>query len=88
MFLNNYPAMLPVEGFEPSILRKGAVCSTTALQGLNCIFNKLDFSQRKEKKEKNMRVFEQLSYHATSGRIRTLNLKKRSCVLYHCTTRA
>jgi hypothetical protein len=47
MFLNNYPAMLPVAGFEPSILRKGAVCSATVLQGLNSIFDKLDFFKEK-----------------------------------------
>jgi len=52
MFLNNYPAMLPVEGFEPSILRKGAVCSITALQGLNCTLDKLDFLQKKKRKKK------------------------------------
>jgi hypothetical protein len=50
MFLNNYPTMLPVEGFEPSILIKGAVCSATVLQGLDCIFDKQDFLQKKEKK--------------------------------------
>ncbi len=52
MFLNNYPAMLPVAGFEPSILRKGAVCSTTVLLGLNSIFDKLDFLQKKKKRKK------------------------------------
>ncbi len=43
MFLNNYPTMLLVEGFEPSILRKGAVCYMTVLLGLNSIFDKLEF---------------------------------------------
>jgi hypothetical protein len=43
MFLNSYRTMLPVAGFKPSNLRKGAVCSATVLQGLNSIFNKLDF---------------------------------------------
>ncbi len=51
MFLNNYPTMLPVAGFEPSILRKRAVCSTTVLLGVNCIFNKLDFLQKKKRKK-------------------------------------
>jgi hypothetical protein len=54
MFLNNYPAMLPVAGFEPSILRKGAVCSATVLQGLNCIFDKLDILQKKKRKKKGL----------------------------------
>ncbi len=88
MFLNNYPAMLPVEGFEPSILITGAVCSTTVLLGLNSICDKLDFFIKEKNKEKNSHVFEQLSCHATSGRIRTLILNKRSCVFCHCTTRA
>ncbi len=74
LFLNSYPNMLPVAGFEPSNLIKGAVCSTTVLLGLNSIFDKLDFLYKKKKKEKNMHVFEQLSCHAASCRIRTLNL--------------
>ncbi len=48
MFLNNYPTMLPVAGFEPSILRKRAMYSATVLLGLNCIFDKLDFLQKKK----------------------------------------
>jgi len=48
MFLNNYPAMLQVEGFEPSNLRKEAECSTTVLLGLNSIFDELDFFKRKK----------------------------------------
>ncbi len=52
LFLKNYPTMLPVAGFELSIFRIGAMCSTTVLLGLNSIFDKLDFSQRKKRKKK------------------------------------
>jgi len=48
MFLNNYPAMLSVAGFEPSNLRKEAECSTTVLQGLDSIFDELDFLEKKK----------------------------------------
>ncbi len=49
MFLNNYPTMLPVAGFKPSILIKVAVCYTTVLLGLNCTLDELDFLEKKKK---------------------------------------